>query len=140
MNSNNELQIEDYSIEVSKSGPQIIDSSKSHFLFDNQIKGIQRSPRRDCMPDNPFCNKNNNNNSNKGINYNSISNNNSNNNLNENKSPIISIQIPTIKVNEDIIDPIREKIDQKITENIKNREGFEVLLQDPDINKFIKKN
>lgn len=137
MNSNYDLQTEDYSIEVTKSGPQVIDSSKSHFLFDNQNKGIQRSPRRDCMPENPFINKNSNNLSNKNIKYNSISTQNSNNCINENNTTIISFQIPTIKINVEPLDPIREKIDQKITENIKNREGFDSLLQDPDINKFI---
>jgi hypothetical protein len=138
MHSNDETQKDDYLIEVSKSGPQVIDSTKSHFLFDNQTKGIQRSPRRDCMPDNPFKFKNKNNNTYKSLKYNSISNNNSNNtNMKENKTTSISFQIPTLKLNEDIIDPLKEKIEQIITENIKNREGFDILLQDPDINKFI---
>lgn len=111
MNSNNELKTEDYSIEVSETGPQIINPKKSHFLFDKMNNGIPRSPRRDCMP---FP-------------------------LNK-SSKSLDIPTPTVRINQEKIkDPIKERIEQKITENIKNREGFESLLQDPEINKFINK-
>ncbi len=113
MNSNNEIQTEDYLIEITKSGPQFIDPKKSYFLFDKQNKNIPKSPRRDFMNSNP-----------------TKSNNSSNN---------ISIQIPSFKLNDDHSDSLKEKIEQKIIENIRNQEGFERLLQDPDINKFISK-
>lgn len=111
MNSNNETQADDYLIEITKSGPQFIDPKKSYFLFDKQNKNIPKSPRRDNINSTP--NKQNNSSSN------------------------ISFQIPSFKLNDDQSDPLKEKIELKITENIKNREGFESLLQDPVINKFI---
>ncbi len=131
MNSNNELKTEDYSIEVIKSDPQIIDSKKSHFLFDNKNKRISISPRRDIMP--LITNSNNNirlNFPNCNFNNNNYMKHNTSNNL------TISIPCPVIHIKESD-DPIRERIEQKINENIKNREGFENLLQDPDINKYI---
>lgn len=110
---NNELQGDDYLIEITKSGPQFIDPKKSYFLFDKQNKNTEKSPRRDLM--------------------------NSNASSSDKKSTNISIIIPTFKLDEDKLDSITEKIKQKITENIRNREGFESLLQDPDIKKFINK-
>ncbi len=111
MNSNIELKTEDYSIEISETCPQVINPKKSHFLFDNLNKGLPRSPRRDCMPF-PL----------------------------NNSSKSLSIPVPIVRKNEDKIkDPIKERIEQKLTENIKNREGFESLLQDPEINQFISK-
>lgn len=112
MNSNDEIQPDEYSIEVNKSGPQLIDPKKSHFLFD-KYNNMTKSPRREFMISNTSK---------------------SSGNL---KSQ--SFQIPVFTLNEKKVDPLMEKIEQKITENIKNREGFESLLQDPDINKLISK-
>ena len=111
MNSNNELKKEDYSIAISETGPQLINPKKSHFLFDNINNGIPRSPRRDSMP------------------------------ILFNKSPkSLIIQTPIVKINEEKVrDPIKERIELKITENIRSREGFESLLKDPEINEFINK-
>lgn len=113
MNSNNELKKENYSIAISETEPQVINPKKSHFLLDTINKGMPRSPRRDSMPL-PF-----------------------------NRSPkTLIIQTPIVKINEEkkkIKDPTKERIELKITENIKNREGFESLFQDPEIYKFIKK-
>jgi hypothetical protein len=111
---NNEIQPDDYLIEITKSGPQFIDPKKSYYLFDKQSKSIPKSPRRDL------------------INCQSSSSNNK-------SSTNISFQIPSFKLDEDNSDPIKDKIEQKIIDNIKNRDGFESLLQDPDINKFLSK-
>lgn len=99
MSNNNELQTDEYLIEITKSGPQIIDSKKSYFLFDK--KTIAKSPRRQSMP------------------------------------TINKIQINKIK---DVkIDPILVNIEQKITDHIKNNGGFDNLMDDPEINKYINK-
>lgn len=112
MKSNNEINSAKLTIEISETGPQDINPEKSHFLFDNNSnKGLPKSPRRDSMPF-PF--------------------------LKSSKSLVI--QTPTVKIKEEKIkDPIKERIEQIITENIKNRQGFESLLQDPELNSYINK-
>ena len=95
----NQLNKEEYLIEITKSPPQIIDSKKSHYLFDK--KTFCKSPKRDAKKE--------------------------------------IFKIPSFKLGEDKSDPIKDKLEQKITENIMKREGFESLFDDPDINKFINK-
>ena len=43
MSNNNELQTDEYLIEITKSGPQIIDSKKSYFLFGGVFLSIVAS-------------------------------------------------------------------------------------------------
>jgi len=129
MNSDKDLELEDYQIEITKSGPQIIDSKKSYFLFDKNNKNIPRSPRRDCMTKINF-NENE---------LNKLNINNNINNINSQSPTIITFSIPESKLNETSKESFIEKIDKKITENIKNRDGFDMLLDDPDINQLLNK-
>ncbi len=114
MNSNNELKKDEYSITINETGPQLLNPKKTHSFFNIINKGLPKSPRRDSMPFIPIQ-------------------------LNK-MSECINNQIPCVKINEELFkDPIKERIEQKITQNIKNREGFESLFQDPEIDKLINK-
>lgn len=128
-NSEKQGESDDYSIKVTTSGPQILDAKKSFFLLDKNNPD-PKSPRRDFMIGN---NKNTSNNL--SIKTNLYG----NNNLGRgSSSKNLTIPIPNNNLNIEKFDPLRERIDQKITENIKKREGFESLLEDPEINKYIK--
>jgi hypothetical protein len=112
MNSNIEIIEENFAIVVTETGPQTINPKKSRFLFGNNLnQELLKSPRRDSMP----------------FTFSKSS-----------KSLIIQNPI-IIKKEEKIKDPIKERIELKIIENIKNRQGFESLLQDPEISIFINK-
>ena len=115
MNSNIEIIAENFTIEVTETGPQTINPKKSRFLFGyNLNQELMKSPRRDSMP------------------FSFIK--------SSKSSKSLIIQNPIIiKKEEKIKDPIKERIELKIIENIKNRQGFESLLQDPEISIFINK-
>ena len=92
-----------YSLKITESGPQIIDKTKSFFIFDNR-KNTSKSPRRDTIP---------------VISQKASSSQKELNNEENNFKAFI------------------DRIDNKVTENIKKGKGFEFLLSDPEISFYI---
>lgn len=138
-NSDPQQENDEYSIKVTESAPQVIDGKKSFFLLDKDF-AAHKSPKRDSMIG-----------SHKNIPIFSLANSTSNaynnqegaspkhkNNCNSSNNVTISVPSSSLKLNQDKWDNVKDRIDQKITENIKKREGFESLFDDPEINKYIK--
>lgn len=97
-----------YLLKITESGPQIIDKRISFFIFDDR-KNTCKSPRRDTIPEiNQKANSS----------QKELKNNNDNNKEKDFNSLI-------------------ERLDNKITENIKNGKGFDFLLSDPEISIYV---